>query len=250
MDWLSQWSSETSSGGRGPSVPLHLTGTAHVDRCTPHPDFLYEIPSSTPQSGRTYLLKLDAVHAAAIKAVRQSPSPQQPTVSLPLFKYQVSLASMRASVPLDVGVQWRAEDGQASMLVSYKLNPECALLGEEALQHLRIAAPLGVAVKSARSKPAGQWDETTQTISWSLPPLSAAGGPSGVTGAQAEDDRILARFDTHGRAQPHPLAVYWAVPNRTLTPLRLAPLPGSDLAWGSMQRSTVAGKYLAVAPSA
>lgn len=273
--WTSHDADVAGRDGGARTVPLRISSGGDVERLTPHPDFVRATLHAA--SGTTaYVLDVDAVHRAASRAARAAEVPEQHNISLPLFKYQVVRAP-RASVPLDVGVQWRVEPAQASMVVNYVRNDECAAaLRATPMTVLTISAALGAPVHAARSQPTGQWDEASQCIAWHLlshPHSDTAADPdrtslitsssstSSPTAGTDTSGRILARFSTAGSAHPQPLSVRWCIAGQTLSSLRLdAPAPASpsgqsaaqtqpEVSWLPPIRTTVAGKYLVIPSS-
>ncbi len=224
------------------SVHLRIDAFEQLEKVAPNPAFITAI------HGRAGEYKLDV---AAMLA--QSSGTGDGTTRGTIFKYQVHVSEdavrQKSWLPLDVAAQWRCEDHQTSLLLSYTPNSESRLIendqsGAASLKDLSFVVGIGPTdVTSVMSKPSGVWSADSRKIQWNVSEPVAL-----VAGSSAQ--KILARFQVAGKSTPAPVGVRWSVVGATLSQLGLEIVQESNEAPSRLQiaetaRRCVAGKYLA-----
>ncbi|KAI9852913.1 MAG: hypothetical protein M1838_003707 [Thelocarpon superellum] len=124
------------------------------------------------------------------------------------FKYQVHLdeATVGVHAPLTLMPAWKIEAKQASVILSYALNPTFAL-GQRrhlTLRNVSVLVSLDGAKPSAcQSKPVGTFSKERGLIYWRLGDLTLEPG--------AAPTKVLARFTTESEAKPGAAEARWEI---------------------------------------
>ncbi|KDN37659.1 hypothetical protein K437DRAFT_251770 [Tilletiaria anomala UBC 951] len=227
--------------------PLHIRVDAfeQLEKAAPNPAFLTAIYGRPGE----YKLDVAALLAQGIGGTAQAT----------VLKYQLYVSDdpirRRRYLPLDVSAQWRCEDTQTSLLLSYSVNPDSKLCTASANSDEQEARLHGISfvvgitpsnVSSVMSKPSGTWIAESKKMQWALPDELSLGS----TAASATVQKVLARFQVDAKSTPQPVGVRWTVRGKTLSALGISVVQDSTeapskVAIAETVRQCIAGKFLA-----
>lgn len=161
---------------------IRINGFNDVDKIAPNPAFISNDPSD--QDAGVYTLNIPQLGKGRTQIG---------------FKYQLSASASTSTsgqlAPLLLHPQWKIEAGQASVILTYSLNPDFAATSDEvALKDVTLAVHLGEGSKSGAclSKPVGTFNKERGVIYWNL---------GSVTLKKGESQKLLARFNTEEEAK-------------------------------------------------
>lgn len=120
------------------------------------------------------------------------------------FKYQARLDDTGAHAPLLLTPAFRIEPAQASVIVSYSLNPSFELRGRDrvAISNVTLALTLdGARATACQSKPVGTFARDKNLIFWHLGDLELVPGNP--------PEKLLARFATESEARSGSVEAKW-----------------------------------------
>jgi hypothetical protein len=142
------------------------------------------------------------------------------------FKYQLRHDDATAHAPLLLVPAYKIEANQASVIVSYSLNPAFALQGRESLtlSNVLIALTLeGAKGASCLSRPTGTFVRDKNVIYWQLGDITLTAGSA--------PEKLLARFATDVEAKGGSIEARWEISGDNARGLG-SPLGVSQLAAG------------------
>lgn len=122
------------------------------------------------------------------------------------FKYQVRAENSGIFAPLLISPAFKIESNQASIIVSYSLNPAFVLKGRESvtLSNVTLALTLdGAKATGCQSKPVGTFNRERNSIYWQLGDVTVKAG--------APPEKLLARFATESEAQSGHVDAKWEI---------------------------------------
>ncbi|WPH00283.1 Hypothetical protein R9X50_00310700 [Acrodontium crateriforme] len=122
------------------------------------------------------------------------------------FKYQLKNTGSETYAPLMISPAFRLEPTQASVIVSYSLNPTFNLQGKESitLSNVMLALTLeGATATSCQSRPAGTFARERNLIYWQLGEITIKAG--------APAQKLLARFTTESEAKNGTVEARWEI---------------------------------------
>ncbi|SMQ51779.1 unnamed protein product [Zymoseptoria tritici ST99CH_1A5] len=140
------------------------------------------------------------------------------------FKYQLRHDDANTHAPLLLVPAYKIEPTQASVIVSYSLNPAFALQGRESLtlSNVLIALTLeGAKGSSCLSRPTGTFVRDKNVIYWQLGEVTLTAG--------AAPEKLLARFATDSEAKGGSIEARWEISGENARGLG-SPLGVSQLA--------------------
>ncbi|KAK5115575.1 hypothetical protein LTR62_001234 [Meristemomyces frigidus] len=170
---------------------IRLENFAGLEKVAPNPAFITQSPEEGVKEGE-YHLNLSNL----------SPKPQV------AFKYQLHPDTAGTHCPLLIHPAFKIEAAQASIIVSYGLNPAFNLHGRQSLTLSNVVLALsleGARATGCQSKPVGNFSRERNLIYWPLGEitLSAGGAPQKslarfTTESEASGGSVEARFEIAG----------------------------------------------------
>ncbi|KAI5821202.1 Muniscin C-terminal mu homology domain-containing protein [Pyronema omphalodes] len=172
-------------------ITLRMDNFSVLEKVAPNPTFI----TSIPDHAGSYHLAPQNLHNKTAVA----------------FKYQVHLASVAdiSFSPIIVTPVWRLEDDKASVIVTYKPNPQYhRLAGFEGkpftLRNLAVIVGVdGAHAASCQSKPQGTFHKDKGRLKWALGDITVD--------PQGGEQKLLARFQVDQMARAVPVEVKWEV---------------------------------------
>ena len=174
--------------GPSDSQNIRLENFPVLEKVAPNPSFIMQIPSKSGE----YNVGLPRIHGTAVA-----------------FKYQVHLdeAHLTAHVPVILTPSWKIEPNQASVILSYALNPSFTSASKRRVllrNVMVIIAIEGTKASACQSKPAGTFSRDKSLIYWKLGDLTLDGYPE-------TPHKLLARFATESEAKPGNIEARWEI---------------------------------------
>ena len=164
---------------------IRLENFSSLEKVAPNPAFI----TATPEKEGEYTVNLQQVGRTQVA-----------------FKYQVHPDSVGAHAPLLIAPVFKIEANQASIIVSYSLNPAFDLRGHESVTMSGVMLALtleGAKATSCQSKPAGSFSRERNLIYWQLGDITLSPG--------AAPQKLLARFATESEATGGHAEARWEV---------------------------------------
>ena len=167
---------------------IRLENFPVLEKVAPNPSFVTQVPS---RSGE-YNISLSQVHGTAVA-----------------FKYQVHLdeAHLTAHAPVILTPNWKIEPKQASVILSYALNPSFTSASTKSVtlrKAMVIISIEGTPASACQSKPAGIFSREKSLIYWKLGDLT-------LDGSSETPHKVLARFATESEAKPGKIEARWEI---------------------------------------
>ncbi|KAI9801438.1 MAG: hypothetical protein M1833_002670 [Piccolia ochrophora] len=158
-----------------------------LEKVAPNPAFITPLPDRAGE----YTLNLSGVGRTAVA-----------------FKYQIHLdqSSMATTAPLILSPTWKIESNQASVILSYSLNPAfpTANLASLTFHNVSLIIHLeGAKASTCQSKPVGTFSKERSLIYWHFAELTIT--------RDAQPEKLLARFATTTEARPGPAEARWEI---------------------------------------
>lgn len=122
------------------------------------------------------------------------------------FKYQIRPDNAKSQAPLLIHPAFKIEANQASIIVSYSLNPFFALPGRTSITLSNVAIGLtleGAKASGCLSKPVGTFSRERNLIYWQLGEITLTAG--------AAPEKLLARFATESEASSGTVEARWEI---------------------------------------
>ena len=168
---------------------IRLENFPVLEKVAPNPTFITPLPD---RSGE-YAVSVGSIARAAVA-----------------FKYQVHLdeSSVALHAPIVLTPAWKIEATQASVILSYSLNPAFVSGGGGGnavrLQNLTILVNLdGGKATTCQSKPVGTFSKERSLIYWRLGDVTLEAGRPAT--------KVLARFSTESEAKPGSVDARWEI---------------------------------------
>ncbi|CAD6588961.1 MAG: hypothetical protein ASARMPRED_003840 [Alectoria sarmentosa] len=178
--------SETTSQSGSESV--RLENFPVLEKVAPNPTFI----SQTPSRSGEYSVNVSQV--------------SRPSVA---FKYQVHLedSSLAAHAPVSIIPSWKIQPTQASVILSYAFNPAFSSPAKRSVSLKNVVVFISVEntkALSCQSKPQGIFSKERSLIYWKL-------GDMTLDGYAEAPQKLLARFNTEGEANPGNVEMRWEI---------------------------------------
>lgn len=167
------------------SENIRLENFSSLEKVAPNPAFL----THTPNREGEYSVNLTNIAKTQVA-----------------FKYQVRTDDAGSQAPLLLTPAFRIEPNQASIIVSYSLNPSFNLHGRESITvaGLMLALTLeGAKATACQSKPVGTFSREKNMIFWQVGDLTVKPG--------AAPEKLLARFATESEARSGNVEARWEI---------------------------------------
>lgn len=160
-----------------------------LEKVAPNPNFAKQVPDRLGE----YIIQLESIVQTSIT-----------------FKYQVHLEdeNISSQVPLLLAPVWKVESSQASVILSYSLNPLFKLGPSTtiSLRNLILIVHLeGAKANSCQSKPIGTFSRERSAVYWQLGEISLTNGQVA--------EQLRARFFTETEGTPGPIEARWEITN-------------------------------------
>lgn len=222
------------------AAPVHMRIDAfeQLEKAAPNPQFMKEMSGKPGE----YTLDVPAL-------VRHSGAAVTGSGRATVLKYQLHVPAHRANeyVPLYIAPQWRCEDKQTSILLNFSSNADSRITAGAAsmpgasLQDVTLSVDVSSAgLTNIMSKPTAVYVAEQKKLFWRLnEPLPV------VTAEDASAHKALARFQVDTKSEPRPVEVRWKLPGLSVSSLDLSLIDGGDVAFGTIARQVVSGKYMA-----
>ncbi|KAI9809244.1 MAG: hypothetical protein M1825_002535 [Sarcosagium campestre] len=185
----------SAESSASPTANIRLDNFHVLEKVAPNPAFIDALPNRTGE------------YSVALGSIART------TVA---FKYQVHLddSSISEAAPLTLTPTWKIEPTQASVILSYALNP-AFLRGDRSgisLTNVSILIRVqGGKASACQSKPVGTFSKERSLIYWQLGEL--------VLDKNTPAAKLLARFTTESEAQPGIAEARWEIVGEQATGL-------------------------------
>jgi len=183
---------------------IRLENFASLEKVAPNPAFI----TQSPKEGE-YSVNLSQLAKTQVA-----------------FKYQVRADDTGSQAPLLITPAFKIETSQASVIVSYSLNPAFNMHARESVTLSGVALALtleGSRATGCLSRPAGTFNRERNLIFWQLGDITVKVG--------AAPEKLLARFATESEATSGHVDARWEITGENAQPL------GSGLAVSMQSQS-------------
>ena len=166
------------------SEKVRIENFSSLEKVAPNPAFVSQLPDHEGE----YIINLSGI--------------AKPQVA---FKYQVRLDDNASQAPLLITTAFKIEPSQASVIVSYSLNPAFTLPADVStlqLSNVMLALTIeGAKTTTCQSRPVGSFAREKNLVYWQLNDLTLS--PTTPAG------KLLARFATEGEAAGGNVEARW-----------------------------------------
>lgn len=164
---------------------IRLESFSSLEKVAPNPAFINHVPHKEGE----YSVNLSNLSKTQIA-----------------FKYQLKADDANAQAPILLAPAFKIEPTQASIIISYSLNPAFALHGNESITLSKVMIGLtleGAQGISCQSRPTGTFAKERNLMFWQLGDITLKAG--------AAPEKLLARFATESEAKSGNVEARWEI---------------------------------------